>query len=88
MKKVLIGFFTLVSLSAFAEECSRIVKLKQMSSGSLYVEATLENGLVGTAINEQQKFYYQTAYISNTKLCYEMVIYGTKIAGHLSVQRF
>lgn len=87
MKKVFIGLLAFVSISAFAENCSRVVQLRYLSRGLSIVEATLENGLIGTSSDDEEKFFYQTAYVSNTKLCYELVLDGKKIVGVRSVKR-
>lgn len=84
MKNLTVVILALISLSAFAEECSSIVKLKQIPRTE-YLGATLENGLVAPAFNDSDKLIIQTAYITDSKLCYDTV--AEKLVAGLSIKR-
>lgn len=84
MKNILTVCVLLLGMSSAFAECSSIVKLAIVPS-TPWIGATLENGLIAPATNENRKVLIQTAFMANAKVCYTEV--DKNMVYHFSIER-
>lgn len=84
MKSILSVCILLLGMSSAFAECSPVVKLAKVPT-TPWIGATLENGLIAVATDENRKALIQTAFIANAKVCYSEA--SENMVYHFSVER-